>query len=138
MESTNTADKINEIVAALMQNSENVVYTMAEIQSVIGRQNRHIEDTEATVGRVMDEIQSSVGSIKSIEVKAKELENARAGIVEIMNKLSDIAEDNVASTQETNAVITEVAESFRNVASSAENLRRTAQELAQHISKFEL
>lgn len=138
VESTNTADKINEIVAALMQNSENVVYTMAEIQSVIGRQNRHIEDTEATVGRVMDEIQSSVGSIKSIEVKAKELENARAGIVEIMNKLSDIAEDNVASTQETNAVITEVAESFRNVASSAENLRRTAQELAQHISKFEL
>lgn len=138
VESTNTAEKINEIVATLMQNSENVVYTMAEIQSVIGRQNQHIEDTEITVGRVMDEIQSSVGSIKSIEVKAKELETARAGIVEIMNKLSDIAEDNVASTQETNAVITEVAESFKNVASSAENLRRTAQELAQHISRFEL
>lgn len=138
VESTNTADKINEIVATLMQNSENVVYTMAEIQSVINRQNQHIEDTEVTVGRVMDEIQSSVGSIKSIEVKAKELEAARAGVVEIMNKLSDIAEDNVASTQETNAVITEVAESFKNVASSAENLRCTAQELAQHISRFEL
>ena len=46
------------------------------------------------------------------------------------------AQDNVSGTQETNAVITTVAESFRDVEESAGQLRSTADLLAQNIGKF--
>ena len=52
--------------------------------------------------------------------------------------LSDIAESNVTNTQETNGVITNVSECFREVKLSAANLKGTADILEQNIRNFKM
>lgn len=137
-QSNTTSGSIDDIVNTLMKNSELVVGTMAHVQEIIERQGEHITSTEQTVGEVMDEIKSSIEGIKSIESKTKELETARNEIVGIISTLSDIAEANVTDTTQTSGVITEVADSFESVKQSAENLRKTADLLAENIGSFHL
>ncbi|NLL79540.1 MAG: HAMP domain-containing protein [Clostridiales bacterium] len=137
-QSNDASGSIDEIVNTLIRNAEMVVDTMAQMQEVIERQNGHIASTEVTVEDVMQEIQTSVQSIRNIEQKAKELEKARTQIVNTLESLSDIAQDNVASTKETNEAMSEVADRFQNVADSAGNLRGTADMLAQNIGNFTL
>ena len=137
-QSNTTSGSIDDIVNTLMKNSELVVDTMAHVQEIIERQGEHNTSTEQTVGEVMDEIKSSIEGIKSIESKTKELETARNEIVGIISTLSDIAEANVTDTTQTSGVITEVADSFESVEQSAENLRKTADLLAENIGSFHL
>ncbi len=137
-QSNTTSGSIDDIVNTLMKNSELVVGTMTHVQEIIERQGEHITSTEQTVGEVMDEIKSSIEGIKSIESKTRELETARNEIVGIISTLSDIAEANVTDTTQTSGVITEVADSFESVEQSAENLRKTADLLAENIGSFHL
>ena len=78
------------------------------------------------------------GSIMSRKLGAKELEQARGEIIEAIDSLSVIAQQNVDGTAKTSAAITEMADSFQVIEDSTENLRSTADMLAQNISNFVL
>ena len=137
-QSDSASKKIDEIVSALIFNSELVVDTMSNMEEVMDTQNHHILYTEETINQVMTEIRSSVSGIQGIERKARELEELKAHIETTIHTLSDIAQDNVASTQETNSLITEVTNRFGNVEEAAGNLRETALHLEREIKDFKM
>ena len=56
----------------------------------------------------------------------------------MIHSLSDVAGDNVASTQETNSLITEMANRFGGVEEAAGNLRETAKMLELEIQDFNI
>lgn len=137
-QSNDASGNIDQIVNTLIDNSQRMVEAMQHMQEVIEKQKQHINSTEESVGEVVEEINGSVRNIRSIENKTQELEHARKEIVDTIAGLSDIAESNVASTQETSSVITEVSERFKEVQQSAANLRATADTLEQNIKKFKM
>ena len=138
-EQSNTASgNIAQIVNTLIANSETVVDTMERTRTVIDQQNHYIENTSAAVSGVIAELDASVERIRSIEHKTTELEKARNEIITIIETLSDIAQQNADGTSQTNTAMTEMANSFRSIEDSTENLRNTADMLAQNISNFQL
>lgn len=137
-QSDHASGSIGETVDELIQNAELVVNTMVKVKDIIEKQNEHIGNTEKTVDGVMNEIQTSVDSIRNIENKAKELEKSRTEVVNIIKKLSDIAQQNVTGTQKTNEEIKKVTANFMNLDKSAQNLRNTADLLAENISNFRI
>lgn len=137
-QSNNASGNIDTTVEVLIENSERVVKAMEGMQEVIARQVQHIGSTEHTVNGVMREIDESIQGIRTIERQAGELEQARSEIVSTIRNLADIAENNLAGMEETNAAITEVYEKFRNVEDASGSLRQTADKLAENIGNFEL
>ena len=138
-EQSNTASgNIAEIVNTLIANSEKVVETMEHTRTVIDQQNQYIENTSSAVSGVITELDASVERIRSIEQKTTELEKARNEIIAIIETLSDIAQQNADGTSQTNTAMSEMADSFRNIENSTEDLRNTADMLAQNISNFQL
>lgn len=137
-QSNNASGNIDTTVGTLIENFERVVDAMNRMQEVIARQNDHIGNTENTVGQVMNEINGSIQGIRSIQERTAELERARKEIVGTITTLSDIAQDNLASMEETNAAITVVYDKFRHVEDAAGSLRSTSDKLAQNIGNFEL
>lgn len=129
---------MQRIVNTLIENSGGTVEAMQHMQEVIKKQNQHIVSTEESVHEVMKEINTSIDNIRSIENKTRELEHARKEIVDVIERLSDIAQNNVASTQQTNSEINEVSEHFEDVEQSAANLRETATALEENIRNFKL
>ena len=87
---------------------------------------------------MITELDASVERIRSIEQKTKELETARNEIIAIIETLSDIAQQNADGTSQTNIAMSEMADSFHNIENSTEDLRNTADMLAQNISNFQL
>ena len=138
-EQSNTASgNIAQIVNTLIANSEKVVETMERTRIVIDQQNQYIENTSSAVSGVITELDASVERIRSIEKKTTELEKARNEIIAIIETLSDIAKQNADGTNQTNTAISEMADRFRNIENSTEDLRNTADMLAQNISNFQL
>ena len=137
-QSNEASGKIDEIVNMLMSESAAVVETMTDMQAVIEKQNHHINNTGETVGKVMDEIAGSIAGIKSIDERVGELEHSRVDIAAVVDRLSGIAQDNVAGTEETDAIIAEVAQNIGELETSAKNLRDMAETLAQNVGNFEL
>ncbi|MGN0141682.1 MAG: methyl-accepting chemotaxis protein [Roseburia sp.] len=137
-QSNDASGSIDQIVNTLIENAEHVVEAMQQMQSVIGKQNQYIVSTEESVAKVMGEIHTSIQSIRSIEGKTHELEQARKEMIGTIDGLSDIAESNVTNTQETSGVITGVSERFREVEQSAANLRGTADILEKNIRNFKM
>lgn len=137
-QSNDASGRIDQIVSTLITNAEHVVDAMKQMQEVIGKQNRYIGSTEESVNEVMEEIHTSIQNIRSIEGKTQELEQARKEMSGMIEGLSGIAESNVANTQETGKVITDVSERFKEVQQSAANLRETADSLGQNIRNFKM
>lgn len=137
-QSNDASGSIDKIVNTLIDNAGHVVEAMQQMQSVISRQNQYILSTEESVVTVMGEIHTSIQNIRSIEHKTQELEQARKEMIGMIAGLSGIAESNVTNTQETNRVITDVSERFREVEQSAVNLRGTADILEQNIRNFKM
>lgn len=138
-EQTNSASgNIEEIVEALLNDSELVVETMTNAQGIITRQNDFIEGTEDSVATVMNEIEHSVSSIRSIESRMKELECARKEIMQVFKAMSDIATHNVSDTEKTNTALGAMTADFKNIEQSTESLRTMADALANHIQNFQV
>jgi methyl-accepting chemotaxis protein len=137
-QSDTASGNIAEIVNTLIANSEKVVETMERTRTVIDQQNQYIENTSSAVSGVITELDASVERIRSIEQKTTELEKARNEIIAIIETLSDIAQQNADGTSQTNTAMSEMADSFRNIENSTENLRNTADMLAQNISNFHI
>ena len=137
-QSDTASGNIAQIVNTLIDNSEKVVETMERTRTVIDQQNQYIENTSSAVSGVIIELDASVERIRSIEKKTTELEKERNEIIAIIETLSDIANQNADDTSQTNTAISEMADSFRNIENSTEDLRNTADMLAQNISNFQL
>ena len=127
---------IEEMVNTLLKNSERVVGTMAQTQEVIERQNEYIANTEQSVASVMKQIETSIGYIRNIGQQMKALEAARAEIIQRIDAMSEIAQNNVTGTSQTTNALSEMAESFGKIEKSTENLRQTADLLADNIGHF--
>ena len=137
-QSNEASGRIDQIVNTLIADAGHVVDAMQQMQTVIGKQNRYIVSTEESVSEVMEEIRTSIENIRSIEGKTQELEKARKEMIGTIEGLSGIAESNVANTQETGRVISDVSERFKEVEESAANLRGTADILDQNIRNFKM
>lgn len=137
-QSNNASSSIDQIVNTLIANAGHVVEAMKQMQSVICEQSQYIVSTEDSVSEVMEEIDTSIRNIKSVESRMQKLEQARKEMVGMIAGLSDIAESNVANTQETSKVIMDVSEHFREVEQSAVNLRGTADILERNIQNFKM
>lgn len=137
-QSNEASGNIEKIVSNLTLNSETVVHTMIQTQEIIEKQNQHIEDTANAVNGVIQELEASIDRIRSIEHKTSELEKARNEIIDIIASLSIIAQQNAEGTSQTNTAITDMADRFKNIEDSTENLRNTADMLADNISNFNI
>jgi len=137
-QSDTASGNIGEIVNTLIANSERVVETMGRTQEIIEKQNMHIESTEQMVNGVMGEIDASIERIRQIESRTRKLESARAEIIDVIDSLSEIAQQNVEGTMQTSASITEITDSFQNIEDSTENLRNMADMLAHNIRHFDI
>lgn len=128
-QSSDSAQKIEDIINVLVENSVKAVDTMEEVKGVIDQQSEYVEKTAEIFGNVENQIQNSFEGIENISAKVETLDVTRKNVVDVVQNLTAIAEENAASTEETsastsmvNSMIGEVSEIANNVSELAENI----------------
>lgn len=137
-QSNTSSQEIDDTARALMQDSTKAVELMKQMQDIIMNQSESMKETRMVVGKVLDEIESSMKSISSIKASTHKQEVSRNNVVSAVDELSEIAMNNVEGTRKTHQETEEVAGSFTQVSESAEQLRKIAGMLADSIDYFKI
>lgn len=137
-QSNESSRTIEEITGALIKNSDEAVDIMSRVHEIIDSQSQNMMETERIVSEVMDGIGTSLEKIEQIESTTIQLENSRNRIIETIGELTDIAGQNVASTQETCAQTIEISNTFEEIERNAVNLKKIADNLSDTMKYFRL
>ena len=137
-QSNSSSCEIEEITNTLISNSDEAVEIMRQVHEIIDSQSQNMSDTENIVSKVMDRINTSLEKIEKIEYATEQLESSRNRIVETVEGLSDIAEQNAASTEETFAQTSQVSNTFEQIEAKADQLKQIADELSDIMQHFQL
>lgn len=135
-QSRESTKQIEEVVAALLDNSATSVEITKEVSEAFLKQNEKIRDTEAIVGALNNEIGKVSQSIKGITGEVEEL-NTHKDIIETgIDSLVISARQNAKSAE----VTTENMEEFRQIVSecnrATEVVVNVSDELIGYIEEF--
>ena len=137
-QSNESSRTIEEITNTLISNSDEAVEIMSKVHEIIYSQSGNMTETERIVLEVMNGISTSLEKIEQIESTTIQLESSRNRIVQNVEGLSEIAEQNDASTQETCAQTTEVSNAFEQIKDKAGQLKEIADDLLNTMEYFHL
>lgn len=131
-----SASQIASTIQSLITEFEETMQTMESVRTVIAEQDKEVRQTEEAFRNVKDGIAKAISSIHSIMEKTEKLDEARVSVVDIVQNLTAIAQENAAGAQETAATMSEVNSIMANMAESAEQIYRIADELETNIRLF--
>lgn len=137
-QSNESANKIADIIALLIEESDKTVTKMEEVKEVMHIQDENVLHTQQAFQSVKKDIDQSIAGIDIINSKAYELDEARVRVVDVVQSLSAIAEQNAASTEETSASATEVESIVATISDNAKQLNEVADQLYEDVLKFKI
>lgn len=137
-QSSESAQKIGDIIVNLLHDSENTVKVMEEVQEIVNEQQEKLDMTKSQFKHVNTGIDASRDETENIKVQTEVCDNARTQVVDVITNLSAISEENAASTEETTASMQELNATINLLAESAGNLLDLSTTLEEEIKFFKL
>ncbi len=137
-QSNESSRTIGEITDNLMKNSDEAVEIMSRVHEIIDSQSVNMLETERIVSEVMEGIAASLHKIEQIENSTNRLESSRNEIIENVGDLTDIAQQNAASTSETSEQTIRVSAAFEQIEHRASQLEEIAEVLSDTVKYFRL
>ncbi|MBR5420377.1 MAG: methyl-accepting chemotaxis protein [Lachnospiraceae bacterium] len=135
-QSSESADKIKNIVEKLLADSASSVSVLEKLNESFGVQAEQLDSTRSNMEIMNGSVLSVKESADSISKQIASLNDAKEGLTGIISDLSAISEENAASTEQTNASMEELNATFTIISESAGKLQGLAADLTDTISYF--
>lgn len=137
-QSNESAQKVGEIIANLLKDSEKTVEVMNEVRVIVNEQQDKLNQTKNQFSHVQSGINSSREETSDIKDQTGVCDNARVKVVDVISNLSAISQQNAAATEETTASMQELNATINLLAESAGHLTELSSTLEEQISFFKL
>ena len=137
-QSKESAAQIRSIVENLIQNSDHSVEIMNGMVEEISQQNEKLNVTQNAFESLNEEIFKVVNAIDVISKQIDSIEEYKRGVIGSIEELSEISQNNAASTQETAATMDQLTQIIGECKVATANLVRIATELRQNTQKFKI
>jgi methyl-accepting chemotaxis protein len=135
-QSNESAKLISKVISTLINDSNRSVDTMVEVKSVIKEQSSNVEKTKKMFGEVEHVIRKNDEKCNLITNSTNQLNHFKDDIIEVVNKLTAIAQENAASTEETAASCEELRKTTHQAKKATEKLQRLSENLSNQIQVF--
>lgn len=137
-QSNESAQKVSEIIANLLKESEMTVTVMDEVRVIVNEQQDKLNQTKSEFSNVQNGINSSREETSDIKDQTGVCNNARVKVVDVISNLSAISQQNAAATEETTASMQELNATINLLAESASKLTELSDALEEEINFFSL
>ncbi len=138
VQSSQSAQRIGEIMKGLSDSSESAVRTVSQLNEAVGGQQQISDETADAVRDVI----GMIADVRENFNKAKDAaEITRTKCVDLndtMSSLSAISEENAASAQETSASMQEVNNTVENISDLSATLENVSTELSELLEVFKV
>lgn len=136
-EQTNSsAEIIDKIIVMLSQESKQTVQSINEVTAMIDDQKRKLDETKLKFSSVSEDIKSTESEMQGVLQQASTCSRAGQHVVDLLTNLSAIAEENAASTEQTNTSMSELNDATVSLAETAQELKRLADALNADLNYF--
>ncbi len=137
-QSRESADKIRSIVENLISNSNQSVQIMNGVVGEIHQQNEKLGNTLEVFDTLNQEVQNVVGEINVISEELDHIEAYRTDVADKIDSLTEISQNNAASTEETAATMDQLSEIVEDCRKATVQLNVIADELNANAKKFQI
>lgn len=136
-ESAASANEIRAEMDTLLQESQSAVEMAKRVNTITEEEQKEIlEDTVASIEKLIRGIEVSVDGITSITASAQNCEESKVAITDSMSSLSAISEENAAASEETAASMQELGAIVTTLAADAQGLKEISDSLIQDMQFF--
>lgn len=135
--STSTKD-IDEMVNELQNNAQDAVKTIERLSDVSEEQTSSVISSKDKYMLIAKAMKESEKAIKQLNASGEEMEKTKNEILDIIERLSAVAQENAAATEQASASMEEQTASIEEIAGSSESLSNLAQNLQSIITKFKV
>jgi len=136
-EQTNSSAKvIDEIILSLSNESQQTVQSINDVTDMIVNQKAKLDETKAKFEVVEEGILSTGKGMKTVLEQADVCGKAGAHVVTLMTNLSAIAEENAATTEQTNASMNELNDATASLARTAMELKQLSAAVEENLNYF--
>ncbi len=138
-EQTNSSAKIiDDIIATLSDESTRTVESINDVTLMIEDQKRKVDETKEKFATVSDGIKVTGEEMQDVLKQADTCSKLGIHVVDLMMNLSAIAEENAASTEQTNMSMNNLNDATVALAQTAQELKHLSDTLYQDLSFFDL
>ena len=137
-QSNESASKIASIITELLADSEKSVQTMDEVRQIMEEQSEDVRKTQEAFEDVRSGIDQTTTGMGAISEKTDSLDAARVSVVDVVQNLTAIAQENAASTQQTNANASEFSVLVGNIKDETVTLKEIAEGIERSVGQFQL
>lgn len=137
-QSSESAQKIEDITTELISDSSVAVKTMQIVKDNMDTQSTKMVQTENIFESFNTGVISSIEAVGNIATKTDKLDASRVNVVDLVQNLSAIAQENAASSEESSASVTQVSEIVADISDNANRLKDIAAKLEESVQVFKL
>jgi methyl-accepting chemotaxis protein len=137
-QSSDSAKQIESILAMLVADSRRSIEKMDEVKKHLQEQQENLQHTQEEFRNVSEGIQNTKSQSGMVDGQARDCDESRSSVIDIISNLSAVSEQNAASTQETTASIEELTTAINVLAQQANEVQKQAQVLEDAMHFFKL
>lgn len=137
-QSKDAAEKIDEIIEKLVDDSTNAMTIMDDVTVKATEQSDEIKKTSEAFEKINKGIEKSGTAIGKISEQADSMNQSKTSIIKTLENLSAIAEENAAGTEESSASVTQMTASMNDIRTQSEGVKASAEKLMQEVKKFKI
>ena len=127
---------IDSMLSDLINNVESAQSKSDVVRKAIDTQNQSVLMTEKKYNTIVEILASMQSEIKTLSDISTHMENNRTSVVDVIEQLSQIAEENAASTEETSASTEQILATVNELNGSSDTLKQLVNSLSNLVLEF--
>ena len=135
-QSNDSAKIIDDIIVALIKDSNEAVETMLRMKDIMLEQSSQLTHTEDQFSEIYENIEVTKQSVTAIYDTVKNMDEERLMVVELVRKLSEIAADNAAGTEQILASSEMLDGMVKDVSEASGQLVSVSDEIEKSVGGF--
>lgn len=135
-QSNDSAKLIDSIIVNLIEDSNNAVETMHKMKDIMLEQSKQLTYTEEQFSEIYSNIEVTKQGITTIYDSVRNMNKERLVVVDVVQKLSEIASDNAAGTKQILASTEMLETTVRDVSDASEQLVTVSSNIGESVSGF--
>ncbi len=137
-QSAEAANEIDKIITEIKKRIENTKNFTNDVYRINKKQEVHVENTKEVFDEISHAIESIQAQIHSLSQAIKDMSEYKNRINRAIDKISIVADDSAAATEEISASIIEQERSMAELTDLGQKLNKITSELKSSIDKFNM
>ena len=131
-------DEISGIIGELKTKSQQAVDTMEVSKKLVEESNVNLERTQRRFDMIAEAVEGANSVVTKLNESSEKLTEKNKAIAAVSNKLMDMAKENDATTNESEAAVDTQTQALADIAEASESLAQIATDLQNEVERFRL